>query len=134
MKLDLDEATRLWLATTREYDDWEVGGPYPGTSVIVCVAPGCSGPDPEEPVYAPIAVLDQRTKGEPSERARANAAFMVYAHTHWNSAVKELNQLRIACQLALNYHTNGAPTLETIYGEVDEECLIRKLKTALGVR
>jgi len=60
---------------------WEVGGPYPGTSVIVCIDGGSCGwgEAPEPPAYEPICILDQRTEGVPNEQARLNAAFIAAA-------------------------------------------------------
>ncbi len=59
---------------------WEVGGPYPGVSVIVCTDPGVSqGPDPEPPVYDPICILDSRIDGEPDPRTVADARLIAAA-------------------------------------------------------
>lgn len=58
---------------------WEVGGPFPGVSVIVCVDGGCGGESPEPPTYEPIATLDQRTTGEPSQQTLADARLIAAA-------------------------------------------------------
>jgi len=59
---------------------WEVGGPYPGVSVIVCLDAGnASGPDPEPPTYEPICILDQRTEGQQNEQALADARLIAAA-------------------------------------------------------
>lgn len=55
---------------------WEVGGPYPGTSVITMVDGGQGWPEPEPPIYEPICVLDQRTEGEPNKAARWLAGYI----------------------------------------------------------
>lgn len=58
---------------------WEVGGPYPSTSVIACVDVGCGWPDPQPPCYEPICILDQRIEGEQNQQAQANARLIAAA-------------------------------------------------------
>lgn len=67
--------TKDWQSSS-----WEVGGPYPGTSVIYMTDAGCGWPEPEPPAYEPICVLDQRIEGEPNKEARAIAARIVAEH------------------------------------------------------
>jgi hypothetical protein len=43
---------------------WEVGGPFPAVSIIVCVDPGiCSGPDAEPPCYDSVCSVDIGIQG-----------------------------------------------------------------------
>jgi hypothetical protein len=74
---DIARLRELEAAATKA--PWEVGGPYPGTSVIVCIDPGCGGPDAEPPAYDAVCILDQRIEGEPNKQARADAVIIAAA-------------------------------------------------------
>lgn len=60
---------------------WEVGGPYPGVSVIFMADAGYGGPDggAEPPRYEAICIVDGRTEGEQSPEALANAHLIAQA-------------------------------------------------------
>jgi hypothetical protein len=86
-----EELDRLHAATTQ--GTWLEGGPYPGTSVCVCIDPGSGFPDPEPPYWEPVCVLDQRTEGEPSPQAEADMRFIIAAHKHVPSLAAEIRRL-----------------------------------------
>jgi hypothetical protein len=58
---------------------WIVAGPYPSVSVVVCVDGGSGYPDPHPPSYEPVCIVDQRTEGEPSALALADARLIAAA-------------------------------------------------------
>ncbi len=60
---------------------WEVGGPYPGVSVIYCVDGGCTHPDhAEPPQYEPACIIDQNIRGEQNPEALSIAERIVAEH------------------------------------------------------
>lgn len=93
---------------------WEVGGPYPSVSVIVCIDAGCGWPNPEPSAYEAICILDQRTEGVPSEQAVANAEFIVRAcNAHEDlvaalKAAKHLPTLSVFANEQSDSHYHGA--------------------------
>ncbi|AMV20445.1 hypothetical protein [Planctomyces sp. SH-PL14] len=87
---------------------WELGGPYPSTSVIALSAVGCNIPGHETPnEYELIAYLDQRTTGEPDPVARANAALIVEAVNNHELLTKQNDRLRVAVEAARQFIRNG---------------------------
>lgn len=82
------------LAAKATERPWEVGGPHPGTSVIVCVDGGTGFPDPSPPAYEAIALLDISTEGEPNAVSQANAAYIVAACNACPALVAEVTRLR----------------------------------------
>lgn len=90
---------------------WEVGGPYPGVSVIVCVDGGRGGPDPEPPTYEPIAILDQRKNGEQSKQALVDAR-LIAAAPELLAACKALLDKGPDCGCEAEGHVCGWPTVK----------------------
>jgi hypothetical protein len=91
--VDVEKLAKLEAAATP--GEWLVGGPYPGTSVCVCVDPGVmSGPDAEPPHWEPVCILDQRTEGAPNPQAQAAAAFIAESRNQMPALLRELSALR----------------------------------------
>jgi hypothetical protein len=91
--IDTAELRRLYNALP-DNGPWERGGPYPGTSVIVCVDGGSWGDCPEPPAYEPVCIIDQRQEGESNPIAVAVADFIAAAHNICPSLLAELDALR----------------------------------------
>jgi len=77
LPIDLDAL--LAIDAKRTPGKWETGGPYPSTSVIICVDGGCGWLNPEPPAYECVALIDRRTEGEPHPQALADADAIVSA-------------------------------------------------------
>jgi hypothetical protein len=91
--VDVEKLAKLEAAATP--GEWLVGGPYPGTSVCVCVDPGVmSGPDAEPPHWEPVCILDQRTEGAPNPQAQAAADFIAESRNQMPALLRELSALR----------------------------------------
>jgi hypothetical protein len=75
---------------------WEVGGPYPGVSVVVMVDGGTGWPDPTPPVYEPVCIIDSRTDGEPDEMALADAHLIVAAKNLYRELESLVSRVRQA--------------------------------------
>ena len=54
---------------------WEVGGPFPGTTVVRCIDRGIG--DAEPPCFEKLADLNRILSGPPDVRAEADAAGIV---------------------------------------------------------
>lgn len=90
---------------------YEVGGPYPGTSVIVCIDGGSTHPDhAEPPTYEAVAILDQRIEGTPDPESQANASGIVWLRNH-------ADELLAAAERGLAYA--AGPPAEVVAGAKD---------------
>lgn len=85
------------LADAATPGPWEVGGPHPGTSVIVETDPGGGSiynGTAYPPEYAAIAIIDQRKEGEPNAEARAEAAFIATSRAAVPDLIAEVRRLQ----------------------------------------
>jgi hypothetical protein len=76
---------------------WELGGPYPTVTVIHMVDGGCGYPEPEPPIYAPVAYLydchrDYETP--PPEQAVNDAKAIALAHNRMPAYAREVQRLQ----------------------------------------
>lgn len=92
---------------------WEVGGPYPGVSVIVCVDGGCGGDAPEPPLYEPICIVDSRKTGEQSAQALADARLIA-------AAPEMLEALKVA-QDILNFRGEPNEIIDNAIAKAESE-------------
>jgi hypothetical protein len=82
-----------------QMDDWEVGGPYPSTSIITNIEGGYFGPDGGEPPYCEcVCMLDEKTEGEQSPIMVAIAEWIVTC----NDVAQEIIKLTKADDLDEN--------------------------------
>jgi len=109
----MDTNTLRELSRAASPAPWEVGGPYPGTSIIRMTGPGVGWPEPEPPEYDAVAVIDGRTEGEPNTVARADAALIVALR---NDAEKYADLREAGMALAARLHEMylGAETREKL--------------------
>jgi hypothetical protein len=75
MSDSLSETVRAALAKATP-GPWDVGGPYPSTSVIVMVDPGTFD---EPAAYDAVCIIDRKLEGEPDPQARADANLIAHA-------------------------------------------------------
>ena len=84
------------IAKAREIDsqatpgNWIRRGPYPGVSILKCN---------DEGEYEPIAVLDQRIKGEPCKQAELDGDFIAESRTLLPKALVRIEKLEAALKL-----------------------------------
>lgn len=74
---------------------WEIGGPWPSTSVIKCVDAGSMShyDGPEPPTWEAVAILDNNREGEPVPQSVADAAFIVAARAAIPTLIREIRTL-----------------------------------------
>ena len=80
---------RLSLITPGQ---WQIGGPYPAVSVVVCADPGSTHPEhAEPPTYEPVAILsDAPVVGKHFEQAMNDASFIANAKDDIEWLLKQL--------------------------------------------
>jgi hypothetical protein len=98
---------------------WEVGGPFPAVSVIVCIDGGCGGEYPEPPCYECVCTIDEGREGatERNPLAVAIAEVIVASRNAFRELLETNRDLRglvniLAGRLA--YYTGG-----TVPGEIE---------------
>ena len=119
-KLDLDAL--LAIVRQRTPGEWEVGGPYPTTTVIVCVDGGQGWPEPEPPAFECVALIDRRIEGDPHPQAQADSAAIVIAVNNFEPLIalcKQLTRQRDALLAALEeINCMSSPLVATSVREV----------------
>lgn len=125
MPAEFNPHRSLRLAEAATPGDWEVGGPWPSVTVIVCVDGGSSGPDAEPPMYEPVAYLHQAVdyKKPPPPQAEADAAHIADARTALPEACRRL----IACE---PLGPNIAENLQVIESDGDLDFVLIRIPLA----
>lgn len=88
----IEEALRLDAEATA--GPWEVGGPYPGASVVVETSRAIGWPEPAPAEHEAIAILDSRTSGEPDPVAGANRDLIAAYRTLCPAFAREVRRVR----------------------------------------